>query len=443
MKKFSQFLIFIFSFFLLVDISFAEDVTTTKTFVVEGPYNDGYTALRSGKTHLTKSFMYIGKNFFTAWRFENFDIPQGAKILGAKLETFCGHYSSNAITIRYMGQASDNAEPFSESPYDLSNRPVTWSGIIDSPEPWQRMAWNASPDLSSILEEIVDRPGWKSGNALALFAVNEASKGKRVVYTCDQTAYYGARLIVTYSFVPPAACEFDTNGDGVVDLRFKDTDGDGYCEIPPGKIEYWGTLVINKPVELMGKDGEVRTGTLFKGDGFILTQGGEIISDLVSPVVSSAYPGLRGIDLEVLARNLIQVEYNGKVDLGGISGELTGDVLFETTRIGADVMLKENGIIYGRHIDIKSDGGSIYIERNTNLNGCSDMNLIARKGDINLSREAKISLTGNCGVYFATNDGDMNLTRNVSIAADKISMCDVNGKINDDGTTSFIGTILY
>jgi len=237
------------------------------------------------------------------------------------------------------------------------------------------------------------------------------------------------------------ACEFDTNGDGLVDYSFEDTDGDGYCEIPPGKIEYWGTFVIDRPVELMGEEGKVRTGTLFKGDGFILTGGGEIISDLTSPVVSSAHPGLKGTDLEVVARNLIQVEYNGEVLLGGIyDGELAGDVLFQTTRDGADVMLKESGIIYGRHIHIESYGGSIYIERNTILNGRSDMNVIARNGDINLSREAEILLTANCDAYFKTDDGDVNLTRNVSIAANEINMCEVTGNVNDDNTTSVIGT---
>jgi len=189
MKKLSQFLTIIFAIFLLAGISSAEDVTTTKTFVLNGSLNDGYTALRTGKTHLTNSFTYIGKNFFTGWRFENIDIPQGAQIMDTRLEIFCSRRPSDTITIRYLGQASDNAEPFSESQYDLSNRPVTWSGIIDSPEPWQTKAWNASPDLSPILQEIIDRPGWEPGNTLALFAVNEGKGGKRIIYTVDKTAY--------------------------------------------------------------------------------------------------------------------------------------------------------------------------------------------------------------------------------------------------------------
>ena len=72
---------------------------------------------------------------------------------------------------------------------------MTWS-----PVPWTTVgeagADQRTPDLSSVIQEIVDRPGWSSGNSLVVIITGT---GKRVAesYNGDQN---GAPLLhVEYS----------------------------------------------------------------------------------------------------------------------------------------------------------------------------------------------------------------------------------------------------
>jgi hypothetical protein len=104
-------------------------------------------------------------------RFSNINIPQGAIIVDARLSWKASSTSDGLISINVAGQAGDNAPTFVASNDNINNRTRTASQI----------AWNSDfpvlanevvqiTNLKSIVQEIVDRPGWSSGNALALFA---------------------------------------------------------------------------------------------------------------------------------------------------------------------------------------------------------------------------------------------------------------------------------
>ncbi|MGF1448648.1 MAG: hypothetical protein ACFB20_04450 [Opitutales bacterium] len=55
----------------------------------------------------------------------------------------------------------------------------------------------ACQDLSAILQEIVDRGGWNSGNDLAILI--EGTSGKRSARTFERNPAQAAKLIVEYS----------------------------------------------------------------------------------------------------------------------------------------------------------------------------------------------------------------------------------------------------
>jgi hypothetical protein len=312
---------------------------------------------------------------------------------------------------------------------------------MDVPAPWLMMGWNSSPDLSAILQEIIDGQGWRAGNAIALFAEETSDAGKRGVYMIEKGGVYAARLHVTYTI---SKIDFDTDGDGLPDITMKDIDGDGYFECPVGKTEYSGTLtIIGHKLEIMGVD-VTRTETNFKGDGFVLKDGAEIISDLTSPIVSSAHPALEGNDLWVVARNYIWIEYGAKILLGGINEELDGDIYLETTRNGADVVIKEDAAVHGRHIDMITNGGAISLRRNTVFNANSDIKFRAEAGgDIRLNRDVSLhasSVDGDVYITFTAKEGDLHMNRNISIFADVIDFCGIDGNIWDDGTVNITGT---
>ena len=124
----------------------------------------------------------------TGLRFRDLPIPRGATIDSASIQFTSGAVStpkeSASLTIR--GQAADNAGAFAATAGNISARPLTSAAVVWSPPDWT-LANEAgpaedTPDLSPIVQAIVDRQGWQSGNALA-FVVS--GTGRRSAWAFD------------------------------------------------------------------------------------------------------------------------------------------------------------------------------------------------------------------------------------------------------------------
>jgi hypothetical protein len=445
---------------LFLASGFAECGTSTTTFVVASKANDGSQDTGKGVVDLSSAFENIGKGHILGWRFENVSIPKGATILDATLGVFCNGRATGSIKIRYSGENSDNANPLTTAKYGFSSRAKTSASVIDTPAPWTQSAWNNSPDLTSIVQEIVNRSGWQSGNAMLFFAEDFGSSSIRNIFMFDKSASYGAKLTITYNDTPPpppvTKCEFDTNRDGVADIVLYDMDGDGYCELPAGKLEYNGTLVIDKPVEIVWNPADpLKTGVLLKGDALRIVNGGKIINELMLHNGSIANPTLQRLSLEADMATEIEIEPGGEINLGGIlNGNFDGDVSLWTTRPGAKIFLQgdsmqESTWLYGRSVMIHSEG-SIYITDKMWVEGNMKVTLEAPRGDINVSRESTVwaGMTSDIILKAGTPAtpttpliiGNVNLSGSVELAGVNINMCGVTGTKNDDGTTTIIGT---
>jgi len=121
------------------------------------------------------------QKFGSGLRFANVNIPQGATITYAYL-TFTSRTDESGTVTRsvIVGDKETDAAAFSNLA-DYQSRlgkdvggadntkrtsvQVTWDKI----GPWQSGNQYQSPDISSVIQEIVDQPGWTSGNHLALF----------------------------------------------------------------------------------------------------------------------------------------------------------------------------------------------------------------------------------------------------------------------------------
>lgn len=128
-----------------------------------------------------------------ALRFPNMDIPQGAYIVDAFLRLTPDGVSETFATIDIEGEDSDNAAAFTTVPYSISTRPRTTAN-----ETWASMTpfldgrEQEITGIRSIIQEIVDRPGWTPGNAMALFLSGYAAE----FYTYD--GGYAPELTVTF-----------------------------------------------------------------------------------------------------------------------------------------------------------------------------------------------------------------------------------------------------
>jgi len=140
------------------------------------------------------------------FRFQNLEIPAGATVLSASIQ-FIGRLdktlNDNPISLTIRGQESDNPATFTEADSDISSRPDTAAAVSWVPPDWTNgeTGMNArTPDLQTIVQEIVDRPGWTSGNAMA-FKIT--GSGGRRAWSYNGSSGDAARLSVQWTVGSP------------------------------------------------------------------------------------------------------------------------------------------------------------------------------------------------------------------------------------------------
>lgn len=137
-------------------------------------------------------------------RFLNVTIPQGATINSAKIRFVALSTKSPNVTTRIQGVDEDNTAQFdvSPDPQDTARErtkttaSVNWNGVIAE----TAEANLDTPDITSIVQEIVDRGGWASGNAMGFFLSDNGSSGGEYisVYEYASGTTKTAILIVDY-----------------------------------------------------------------------------------------------------------------------------------------------------------------------------------------------------------------------------------------------------
>jgi hypothetical protein len=125
--------------------------------------SDGSPDLTSGNDDLgTKP---SGMRFLLA-------VPHGAHIVRAYVQFTVDTPQTGATNLLIEGESSDNALTFWSSKHNIVNRLRTFNHVSWTPAGWPTKgvagAAQQTPDLSEIIQEIVDRPGWASGQGVVL-----------------------------------------------------------------------------------------------------------------------------------------------------------------------------------------------------------------------------------------------------------------------------------
>ena len=114
-------------------------------------------------------------------RFTGVTVPEGATIVNAYVQFQTRVATSNTANFTIRAQASDNASQFTTTARNISSRPRTTAAASWSPAPWTVVGEagvdQRTTDLSAVLQEIINRPGWTSGNAIVLIITGT---GRRV-----------------------------------------------------------------------------------------------------------------------------------------------------------------------------------------------------------------------------------------------------------------------
>ena len=136
--------------------------------------SNGYMSRGSSDLEL----IYDWHDQIVGTRFRNIQVPQGYTITNAYIEFSCDEKDSTSTNLTIYGQAIDDAPGFGSNRYNISNRNKTSASVSWSPEPWTTVHQTyQTTDISSIVQEIINRAGWSAGNDMVF--IIEGS-GRRV-----------------------------------------------------------------------------------------------------------------------------------------------------------------------------------------------------------------------------------------------------------------------
>ncbi|TMQ51349.1 MAG: PKD domain-containing protein [Candidatus Eisenbacteria bacterium] len=161
------------------------------------------TAVKPVTSSPDLELVYDGSIQTVGMRWTSFAVPQRATITKAYIQFAAKESQSEATSLTIRGQAADNALTFTTALGNVSTRPRTTAAASWAPVPWNAGEVGANqrtPDLKAVFQEIVNRSGWASGNALAIIVTGT---GHRTAWSYDGNASLAPLLHV--EFTPPDA----------------------------------------------------------------------------------------------------------------------------------------------------------------------------------------------------------------------------------------------
>jgi hypothetical protein len=241
--------------------------------------------------------------------FPSISFDQGQSIGSAYVQFEVDETESGSVTITIEGHDTDNAQDFG----DLTNvvgRTRTTASVTWSPPNWTTVGETGvdqrTVDLTDIIQEIVDRPGWVNGNALVLIFSGTNGAGRRtaendpslIIQTNNGTSTVCATNVSLPDEDGNGEYDFretdqeDSDFDGIPDLSDIDDDNDGILDVDEGFIAC--TTVPEAPVNSVeatgggngvgGSNALINDGALTADEGLALNRAGEyIVIDLGPP----------------------------------------------------------------------------------------------------------------------------------------------------------------
>ncbi|HEX3047688.1 MAG TPA: hypothetical protein VHY08_23250, partial [Bacillota bacterium] len=112
------------------------------------------------------------QNQLVGIRFTSITVPKGATITTAYVQFTTDEISTGPINLMINGEDADNSQIFAGIPYNIAARIRTTAQT-----PWSPADWNTvgeaglnqrTPEIKSIIQEIIDRPAWASGNSIVI-----------------------------------------------------------------------------------------------------------------------------------------------------------------------------------------------------------------------------------------------------------------------------------
>jgi len=135
-------------------------------------------------------------------RFANLQIPQGAIIDEAYITFTAKDDEGYDLQLMIEAEDTDNSSAFTTDAYNITSRPRTASSITWNPEEWVDNQTYNTPDIKSLIQDVIDRSGWVSESALSfIISLDDDTENhaQRRAYSYDSGASLAPALKIMYS----------------------------------------------------------------------------------------------------------------------------------------------------------------------------------------------------------------------------------------------------
>ena len=148
-------------------------------------------------------------------RFTYVTIPKNSTITSAYLKPYLYIAVNDDLYCRIYGEATDSSDDFSYNATVVSrSRTTAYTSVsLDN----QGEGWK-SYNVTSAVQEIVNRSGWSSGNALTLLMIGNTNSTTKEAQFYSAGAGVGAQLEITYT-PPPTVDVYYSIGTSTADLK--------------------------------------------------------------------------------------------------------------------------------------------------------------------------------------------------------------------------------
>lgn len=176
--------------------------TTTNT--------DGSGSFNTGSANMIAGAQTVPWRYISGLRFETIPVPQNVTIVSASM-TIRAHSTETgpwgliikAEDVDNPGTWNTNHRPGTGG--TPGRGPETTAGVLWDPPDWIVGTLYQTPDISTIVQELVDRGGWSSGNAMAFIIRNDTGTNTIIVMSqwdapTSPANNFKARFNITYQF---------------------------------------------------------------------------------------------------------------------------------------------------------------------------------------------------------------------------------------------------
>ncbi|NNC42741.1 MAG: hypothetical protein HKO03_05840, partial [Acidimicrobiia bacterium] len=299
-----------------VEVAITDDELTLHRSI--GTSSDDAEESTSGSMKITSSDLELTEDGSRGeqqigLRFTDIAIPPGTRIDEATLQFQADESTTIQTSLIISAEDTDDALTFTGTNGNISSRPRTTAQIVWTPPTWtvgDAGVDQRSPDLSAVVQELIDRPDWIEGNAVAFLI---AGTGKRVAESFDgtqpprlQVAFTHAVSVLAtddmaregepvdpgqFTFTrtgpvdQPLVVSYAASGSAEADVDYSSLGGS--VTIPAGAMS--ASVDVTPITDTLAEGSESVIVTVFDGDGYVAGEPSTAtvtIADADTPAVS-------------------------------------------------------------------------------------------------------------------------------------------------------------